>query len=104
MSLSIDPVVQDHARRAAAIKRLREIGGRLPTWSELAGPPKGKSNELSDVGPDDADPRNLWRVHWFNGPDPKTAVGGSGHNVLSPEKTRGEKPNVLLLVGAFSLI
>src|SRR5215475_1792433 len=104
MSLSIDPVVQDHARRAAAIKRLREIGGRLPTWSELAVPPKGKSNELSDVGPDDADPRNLWRVHWFNGPDRKTAVDVPDHIVLPPELTGVKTPIVVLLGCRFPMI
>src|SRR5262252_677967 len=104
MSLSIDPVVQDHARRAAAIKRLREIGGRLPTWSELAVPPKGKSNELSDVGPDDADPRNLWRVHWFNGPDRKTAVDVPDHIVLPPDLTGVKAPVVVLLGRRFPMI
>src|SRR6476660_5750541 len=104
MSLSIDPVVQDYARRAAAIKRLREIGGRLPTWSELAVPPQGRSNELTDVGPDDADPRNLWRVHWFNGPDRKTAVDVPDHIVLPPEMTGVKAPIVVLLGCRFPMI
>jgi cysteine synthase len=104
MSLSIDPVVQDHARRAAAIKRLRGIGGRLPTWSELAVPPKGRANELSGVGPDDADPRNLWRVHWFNGPDRKTAVDVPDHIVLPPELTGVKAPIVVLLGCRFPMI
>jgi cysteine synthase len=104
MSLSIDPVVQDRGRRAAAIKRLREIGGRLPTLSELAAPKKGISSDLGGVGPDDADPRNLWRVHWFNGEDRKSMVDTPGHMVLPPELTGVKAPIVVLLGCRFPMI
>jgi cysteine synthase len=104
MSLSIDPVVEDRGRRAAAIKRLRDVGGRLPTWTQLAAPQNRGSNDLSDVGPDDADPRNLWRVQWFNGPDRKTMVDTPGHIVLPPELTGVKAPIVVLLGGRFPMI
>jgi len=101
MSLSIDAIVKDRGRRAAAIKRLREIGGRLPTWSQLAAP---RGADLSGVGPDDADPRNLWRVHWFNGPDRKTIVDTPDHIVLPPALTGVEAPIVVLLGCRFPMI
>jgi cysteine synthase A len=104
MSLSIDPVVQDRGRRAAAIKRLREVGGRLPTWSQLAAPQKTTLNDLSGVGADDADSRNLWRVHWFNGPDRKSMVDTPGHIVLPPELTGVKAPIVVLLGCRFPMI
>src|ERR1044071_5719039 len=104
MSLSIDPVVQDRARRAAAIKRLRDVGGRLPTWSQLAAPQKDRSKELNNVGPDDADPHNLWRVHWFNGADRKTTVDVPDHIVLPPELTGVKAPIVVLLGCRFPMI
>ena len=104
MSLSIEPVLVDRRRRAAAIKRLRDIGGRLPTWRQLAAPEKSLSGELHDVGPDDADPRNLWRVHWFNGPDRKTIVDTPGHIVLPPELTGIKAPIVVLLGCRFPMI
>src|SRR5688500_20275217 len=88
MALSIDPVVKDRGRRAAAIKRLRDVGGRLPTWSQLAAPQQRGSGDLSGVGPDDADPRNLWRGHWFNGPDRTTMVDPPGHIVLPRSEGR----------------
>jgi len=96
MSLLIDPVVQDRTRRAAAIRRLRDVGGRLPTWTQLAAPQQALSGGLKDVDPDDADPRNLWRVHWFNGPDRKTMTDTPGYMVLPPELTGVKAP----LVGA----
>jgi cysteine synthase len=104
MSLSIDPVVQDRGRRAAAINRLRDVGGRLPTWSQLAAPQKALSAELESVGPDDADPRNLWRVHWFNGPDRKAMVDTPDHIVLPPELTGVKAPIVVLLGCRFPMI
>src|SRR5690349_16582227 len=104
MSLSIDPVVQNRARRDAAIKRLREVGGRLPTWSQLAEPQKALSDELSGVAPDDADSRNLWRVHWFNGADRKAMVDTPGHIVLPPELTGVKAPIVVLLGCRFPMI
>ena len=104
MSLSIDPVIQDRGRRAAAIKRLREVGGRLPTWTQLAAPQKGMSADLSGVGADDADPHNLWRVHWFNGPDRKSMVDTPGHIVLPPELTGVKAPIVVLLGCRFPMI
>jgi cysteine synthase A len=104
MSLSIDPLIQDRRRRAAAIKRLREIGGRLPTWSQLAAPQKGLSSGLNGIGPDDADPRNLWRVHWFNGADRKTIVETPDHIVLPPDLTGVKAPIVVLLGCRFPMI
>jgi cysteine synthase len=104
MSLLIDPVVQDRGRRAAAIRRLRDVGGRLPTWAQLAAPQQALSGGLKDVDPDDADPRNLWRVHWFNGPDRKTMTDTPGYMVLPPELTGVKAPLVVLLGCRFPMI
>ena len=102
--LLIDPVIQNRGRRAAAVKRLREVGQRLPTWSQLAAPEKSLSDELNGVGPDDADPRNLWRVHWFNGPDRKSMVDTPDHIVLPPALTGVKAPIVVLLGCRFPMI
>lgn len=104
MSLLIDPVVHDRERRAAAIKRLRDVGGRLPTWTQLARPQKQLSDTLKSVEPDDADPRNLWRVHWFNSADRKTQRETPDHIVLPPELTGVKSPIVVLLGCRFPMI
>ena len=74
MSLFIQPEIVDRKRRHAAIERLRQLGVRLPTWSELADPGEIEPHRLpslAQVDPDAADAANLWRVHWFNGARPE---------------------------------
>src|SRR5262249_8320607 len=104
MSLLIDPVVQDRGRRAAAIRRLRDVGGRLPTWTQLAAPQPDLSGGLENVDPDDADPRNLSRVPLFNGSDRKTMTARPGYMVLPPELTGVKAPIVVLLGRRFPMI
>ncbi|MBT8241046.1 MAG: pyridoxal-5'-phosphate-dependent protein subunit beta, partial [Acidimicrobiia bacterium] len=61
--------VVDHEALARTIERFRERNIVLPTFSQLADPstlPEAVPAEIEAVGPDDADARNLWRVHWYN--------------------------------------
>src|SRR6201984_336690 len=104
MSLLLDPVVQARGRRAAAIRRLRDVGGRLPTWTQLAAPQQALSGGLQDVDPDDADPRNLWRVHWFNGPARKTMTDTPGYMVLRQDRPAVKAPPGVLRGRRFPLI
>ena len=105
MSLSLQPEIVDRTRRRAAIERVRQVGGRLPTWSELADPAKAaNAPPLSQVDPDAPDAANLWRVHWFNGPDRKTQVDVPGHVVLPPELTGVKAPIVVLFGRRFPMI
>ncbi len=107
MSLFIQPKIVDRKRRRAAIDRLREVQGRLPTWSELADPttiPAMELPELAKVDPDTPDAANLWRVHWFNGKDRKTRTDVPAHVVLPPELTGVKAPIVVLLGCRFPMI
>ena len=107
MSLFIQPEIVDRKRRRAAIDRLREVQGRLPTWSELADPaaiPAKELPELAKVDPDKPDPANLWRVHWFNGEDRKTRTDVPAHVVLPPGLTGVKAPIVVLLGCRFPMI
>ena len=61
--------VADRAARDRTVKRFRERGIRLPTFAQMADPAGAAGvvgSALDQVGADDADPRNLWRVHWYN--------------------------------------
>lgn len=52
-----------------SVERFRQQNILLPTFSQLADPSKIPSSvwdALTDVPPDAPDPRNLWRVHWYN--------------------------------------
>jgi cysteine synthase A len=51
------------------VARFREARIGLPTFAQLADPsliPGSIRAALADVGPDDAHPLNLFRVHWYN--------------------------------------
>jgi cysteine synthase len=106
MSLLIAPEISDRARRNAAISRLKEIGGFLPTLSDLADPDaaNGKAPDLARVDPDAPDVANLWRVHWFNAADRKTRLKTPMHAVLPPELTGVAAPVVVLDGCSFPMI
>jgi cysteine synthase len=107
MSLFIEPGIADRKRRNAAVERLRKLGARLPTWSELADPQGvGSQNRpaLSRVDPNAPQSGNLWRVHWFNGADQKSLIDIPGHIVLTSEVTGVKAPIVVLLGCRFPMI
>jgi len=89
------------------VDRFREAGIVLPTFAQLADPttmPGRIAEDLAGVGPDDAHPLNLFRVHWFNGPDRKRRVAVPEHLVLTKELTGVEAPIVVMLGDRFPMI
>ena len=67
LGLYDEVVDQDALERT--VQRFREREILLPTFAQLADPstmPDGVLAALDGVGADDADARNLWRVHWYN--------------------------------------
>ena len=97
----IDPDVQ-----AKAVAWLREHAISLPTFAELTDPQKveARAREYAAVDPDAADPANLFRVHWFNGPDRRNPVAVPEHVVLDPAFTGVDAPIVVLLGDRFPMI
>jgi cysteine synthase A len=105
MTFFFQPEIVDGARRRAAIERLRQVGGRLPTWSELADPGLERETAVpTRVDPDAPDAANLWRVHWFNGRDRKSLTEIPDHLVLPPALTGVKAPIVVLLGCRFPMI
>src|SRR4051812_16999943 len=93
------PEVVDRGRRRSAVERLRETGVVLPTFAELADPSRSELAAVAgDVGPDDAKPANLWRVHWFNDERRERLIDVPGHVVL-PEALTGTKAPIVVLLG-----
>ena len=79
----------------------------LPTFEQLAEPskiPQPIRDALAEVDPDAPDPRNLFRVHWFNGADRRSMVDVPEHVVLPPELTGVEAPIVVALGDRFPMI
>lgn len=82
--------VVDGDVHARAVKAFARSGIRLPKLSELASPETidvATLEALPAVDPDSADPLNLFRVHWHNGPDRRHAADAPHHLVLPPELT-----------------
>ncbi|HRE02571.1 MAG TPA: pyridoxal-5'-phosphate-dependent protein subunit beta, partial [Ilumatobacteraceae bacterium] len=88
-----DRIVED-AALANSVRRFREQGIRLPTFAQLASPASIDPALVAGVGPNDASPANLWRVHWYN-----DLAGGRvevpDHVVLGPELTGVESPIIV---------
>jgi cysteine synthase len=92
---------------ANVVDRLRAGGIALPTFAQLADPrliPPGIRERLTGVGPDDAHPLNLFRVHWHNDPSRAGFAIVPEHLVLPPELTGVDARIVVALGDRFPLI
>ena len=97
----LDTTVADPENRARAISHLRAAGVRLPRFSELADPatmPEAVRAALGGIAPDAADPRNLYRVTWHNGPDRASTVPVPMHLAL-PRALTGLRATILVVLG-----
>jgi cysteine synthase A len=68
-SLGLFDDIVDQAVLDRTVERFQERKIILPTFTQLADPtliPTTVTDALEMVGPDEAHPLNLWRVHWFN--------------------------------------
>ena len=105
--LGLETGIVDASVRERTIERFRGAGWRLPTFAELADPSAIDANvvaSLTDVDPDAADARNLFRVHWHNAADRRGLVDVPGHVVLGEELTGVPARIVLLLGDRFPMI
>jgi cysteine synthase len=66
--------------------------------------PAAVRDRLPGIDPDSADPLNLFRAHWFNGPDRRAVVDVPAHIVLPRELTGVASPIVVLLGDRFPMI
>ena len=83
------------------VVRFREAGIGLPTFAQLADPsliPANVRAALKDVGPDDAHPLNLFRVHWYNDSTRRGLVPVPEHMVL-PKSLTGVDARIVVVFG-----
>ncbi len=98
-----DRVVDDEVL-AHSVQRFRERGIVLPTFEELADPPgKIDPDRVGDADPQGPDPRNLWRVHWYNDRHGRQ-VAVPEHVVLPPELTGIPSPILVVFGNRFPMI
>lgn len=89
-SLGVEGHVVDAGTRDRAVAHFRAAGIVLPTLAELADPsriPAPTTAALRSVDPDQADPRNLFRIHWYNDASRVGRTTVPDHVVLPPELT-----------------
>src|SRR6516164_8815369 len=94
--------VADASVRRRAVAHLRDRGVRLPTFAQLADPkqiPADVARALPDVGADDPDPRNLYRVHWFNDWARKRSQTTPAFLEL-PQALTGVSARIIVAIGA----
>ena len=97
-----DTVVDEAVLRTSA-RRFRERGIVMPTFAQLADPHGVPPTAVGDADPQAADPRNLWRVHWYNDLQGRR-VEVPEHVVLPPELTGIESPVLVVLGNRFPMI
>ena len=105
--LAEDPQIVDADVLERAAACLRDAGVALPTFAQLADPsriPPKIGQLLAEIGPDDAHPLNLFRVHWFNGADRTTVSRVPDHVVLPSELTGVDAKIVVALGDRFPMI
>jgi cysteine synthase len=89
------------------VGRFRDEHIVLPTFAQLAEPrliPAAIREALADVGPDEAHPLNLFRVHWFNDAGRTGLLEVPDHIVLPPELTGVPATIVVALGDRFPMI
>ena len=98
----VDPAVYERT-----VRRFIEAGIVMPTFAQLADPARVRPAllaGLADVGPDDPNAANLFRVNWYNAPDRRTRAALPDHVVLPTSLTGVEAPIVVALGDRFPMI
>jgi cysteine synthase A len=106
-SLGLEHDVIDRETYRRTVDWFRGAGILLPTFAQLAAPatlPAGLLQSLAGVKPDEADPRNLFRVHWYNDRDRAGQAATPVHVVLPSELTGVPARIVVALGDLFPMI
>ena len=99
--LGLERGIADQAVYDRTVARFREARIALPTFAQLADPsqiPAAKRAALQGVDPDSADPRNLFRVHWYNDAR-RTGVAAVPEHVVLPEALTGVPAKIIVALG-----
>jgi cysteine synthase len=106
-ALGLEDHILDQDAYARTVSRFREARILMPTFAELADPqriPAAVKSALAGVKPDEPHPLNLFRVHWFNGPNRIDQVRVPVHLVLPPELTGVPAKIVVATADRFPMI
>ena len=105
--MGLEDQVVDRRTYQHAVERFADAHIILPTFSELAEPatiPRSIVTASSGVGADEADPLNLFRVHWYNDAQRSGQAQVPGHVALPSELTGVDARIVVVLGDRFPMI
>jgi cysteine synthase len=100
-SVALERDVVDRETYRRTVEAFRGAGILLPTFAQLAAPgtlPASTRQALAGVRPDEADPRNLFRVHWYN----DSARAGQATvpvHVVLPSEFTGVPARIVVVIG-----
>ena len=103
MSAGLETHIVDAGSLRATKDHFHNAGIRLPRISELA-EPSMLDRDMAGVDPDAPDPRNLFRIHWFNAADRASRTAVPEHIVLPPELTGVAATIIVALGNRFPMI
>ncbi len=101
--LGLADEVVDAESLARSVERFREQNIVLPTFAQLADPSTIDPALVGDADPQGPDPRNLFRVNWYNDLA-GNRVEVPDHVVLPPELTGVESPIIVVFGDRFPMI
>ncbi|MCB0990957.1 MAG: pyridoxal-5'-phosphate-dependent protein subunit beta, partial [Acidimicrobiales bacterium] len=99
-ALGVSLEMVDADVRDRAVQRFRENQIRLPTFAELANPdtiPADVREALASVDRDGPDPRNLFRVHWYN--NRQGGIVDVPEHIELPSELTGVDARIVLALG-----
>ena len=106
-TLGLENHIVDQSVYDRTVARFKEAEIRLPTFAELADPttvPKDVLDAVATADPDISDPRNLFRVHWYNDASRRGIAEVPGFIELPSELTGVDARIVVMLGYRFPLI
>jgi cysteine synthase len=100
-TLGLERHLVDADAYGRTVGRFAEAGIVLPTFAELADPtliPDRIRSALDGVGPDEPNPLNLFRVHWFND-DARTGMADVPSHIVLPSELTGVDARIVVALG-----
>ncbi len=99
--LGLEKEIVDRSVYERTVARFREAKIELPTFAELSRPTTiaaATRTALTKIDPDEAHPKNLFRVHWYNDDDRRGVAAVPRYVALPPELT-GVQAKILVAFG-----
>ncbi|MGH2626152.1 MAG: pyridoxal-5'-phosphate-dependent protein subunit beta, partial [Anaerolineales bacterium] len=98
--LGLEREIVDRRQYDHAVQRFKENRIALPAFSDLADPTRlrGRLQQQDGLDPDEPNPLNLFRVHWYNDTSRQGQVPLPEH-LLLPKALTGVDARIVIVLG-----